>query len=184
MLDASSRTRNLRNRAARSPLTGHLLLHPLHLKSLPINRDAGYSRHESGLNLSSRRSSHQCKVASQNHLSSLASSSFDFEPSPKEVLRRQTLKNLLRLRGVYRDVLSANAFLNLPSPVYKPPDVYDVSREGETAASDPLAAEAGTLQPSREDLEREKSYKALMLVAEMQLLADRLRVRKSLVCMT
>lgn len=152
-----------------------LLLHPsLRLQSLKKDTSC------TGPCQGSRRghSSHtKCHVASPQHISPLASV-LDYDPSPKEVQRRQRLKNLLKLRGVYRDVLSANAFLDLPSPVYGKQGVYEPAsvmdgKQGDAAASDDLASD---VQPSREELERERSYQALMLVAEMQLLADRLRV--------
>ncbi len=99
----------------------------------------------------------------------------------KAARRSARLQSALLLRKLYRNLLRAEPLLQLPSPVYQPPEessspAADIQLDSENATSMDLAAAAAADAAQRQAQLEERIDEAVVLIAEMELTAEELRL--------
>jgi len=104
------------------------------------------------------------------------------DTTAKAARRSARLQSALLLRKLYRNLLRAEPLLQLPSPVYQPPeDLPSTSKaavqlDSENAASIDLAAAAAAADAQLQTQLEERIQEAVVLLAEMELTAEELRL--------
>ena len=101
-----------------------------------------------------------------------ANSTSESVTTAKAARRASRLQSALVLRKLYRNLLRAEPLLQLPSPVYQPPEENDTLLDPDQANSIDMAAATAAADTRLQ----ERIEEAVVLIAEMELTAEELRV--------
>ena len=101
-----------------------------------------------------------------------ANSTSESVTTAKAARRASRLQSALVLRKLYRNLLRAEPLLQLPSPVYQPPEENDTLLDPDQANSVDMAAATAAADTRLQ----ERIEEAVVLIAEMELTAEELRV--------
>lgn len=119
---------------------------------------------------------------SSNALDAYSTANTISDTTAKAARRSARLQSALLLRKLYRNLLRAEPLLQLPSPVYQPPEEFpstskaDNELDSENAASMDLAAAAAAADAQLQAQLEERIEEAVVLLAEMELTAEELRL--------